>query len=438
MKPDDERLVRLHEALVERVEQLVTGDDFMRFVVESARFHRYSAQNRLLIAAQLIDRGMEPDGLTASYKTWTRVPAQGGGTCQVARGEKALWIYAPLTVTRREVDEHTGREKVVAAGVRGFKAVPVFHQAQLDRPPLLPEPPMPELLVGDDAPGLVWDAVAADLAADGYTVDLVDRARGAEWNGLTRFSTREVMVHHDLEPPQRLKTLLHEWAHVTMDHQHRAGGLGRHVAEVEAESVAYLLCERIGIDSQQYTVPYVSGWGGSVEVVKSTAERVLAASSNLIDRLESRLAIDLTPDVLAMAQAGVGDHEGGALRAADLLAHAGERLLDADRAELLAGPAPERVAALLAAAGFEATETAATLAQLGVDRQTAMVAMTSIHPFSHLDVAAGPLYDPAISRAAVASAYGDVASRAVDAALAAAPIVSPAAPRTLEINYLSR
>ena len=61
MKPDDERLARLHEALVERVEQLVSGEDFMRFVAESARFHRYSPQNRLLIACQLVDRGVEPE-----------------------------------------------------------------------------------------------------------------------------------------------------------------------------------------------------------------------------------------------------------------------------------------------------------------------------------------------------------------------------------------
>ena len=129
MKPDDERLTRLHEALVERVEQLVSGEDFMRFVAESDRFHRYSPQNRLLIACQLIDRRVEPVGLTASYKTWTRIPAQGGGTCQVAKGEKALWIYAPMTATRRVIDDETGDDRVVSAGVRGFKPVPVFHQS---------------------------------------------------------------------------------------------------------------------------------------------------------------------------------------------------------------------------------------------------------------------------------------------------------------------
>ncbi|MCW2750386.1 MAG: uncharacterized protein JWR83_1496 [Aeromicrobium sp.] len=398
MKPDDERLTRLHEALVERVEQLVSGDDFIRFVAESARFHRYSPQNRLLIACQLVDRGVEPDGVTASYKTWTRVPAEGGGTCQVAKGEKALWIYAPMTATQRVIDDPTGDERVVSAGVRGFKPVPVFHQSQLDRAPALPEPPTPELLRGDDAPARVWDAVVSELAVDGYAVGLVERASGATWNGQTSFTSREVRVHDDLDPPQRLKTLLHEWAHATMGHENRVSESSRHIAEVEAESVAYLLCDRVGVDSQQYTVPYVSGWAGSVEVVKATAERVLGATSKLIDTLENRLAIDLTPDLLALAgpvTTTVEDH----------LARAGDRLLSADRADLLGRPAPERIAALLASAGFDAGETAATFRQLGTDRQTASIAMTAIHPYDTVDHAVEPLYDPTTVRSVLADAY---------------------------------
>jgi len=400
VKPDDERLTRLHEALVERVEQLVSGEDFMRFVAESARFHRYSPQNRLLIACQLVDRGVEPDGLTASYKTWTRVPAEGGGTCQVAKGEKALWIYAPMTATQRVIDEKTGDERVVSAGVRGFKPVPVFHQSQLDRAPALPEPPTPELLRGEDTPARVWDAVVAELAIDGYAVGLVERARGAMWNGQTSFASREVRIHDDLEPPQRLKTLLHEWAHATMGHETRMSESGRHIAEVEAESVAYLLCDRVGVDSQQYTVPYVSGWAGSVDVVKATAERVLGATSKLIDRLENRLAIDLTPDLLALAQAGPVT-----ATVEDQMARAGDRLLSTDRAELLGRAAPERIAALLASAGFDAGETAATFRQLGVDRQTASIAMTAIHPYDTVDHPAEPLYDPTMVRSVLADAY---------------------------------
>jgi hypothetical protein len=185
-----------------------------------------------------------------------------------------------------------------------------------------------------------------------------------------------------------------------MGHETSVGDSSRHIAEVEAESVAYLLCDRVGVDSQQYTVPYVSGWAGSVEVVKATAERVLGATSKLIDRLENRLAIVLTPDLLALAQAGPVT-----ATVEDQLARAGDRLLSADRAELLGRAAPERIAALLASAGFDAGETATTFRQLGVDRQTASIAMTAIHPYDTVDHAAEPLYDPTEVRSVVADAY---------------------------------
>jgi hypothetical protein len=399
MKADDERLARLHEVLVARVTELVSGEDFMAFVAESAKFHRYSPQNRLLIACQLIDRGVQPDGLTASYKTWEKIPAIDGGRCQVAKGEKAMWIYAPMATTRRVIDDTTGDETVVAGKVRGFKPVAVFHQSQLEHAPALVEPPMPELLQGPDAPMRVWDAVAAELSTAGFTVGLVERGRGVSWNGQTDFTRREVRVHDDLAPAQRLKTLLHEWAHTTMGHDQP--GLDRRVMEVEAESVAYLLCERVGVDSQQYTVPYVTGWAGSVDVVKSTAERVLATSSKLCDRLEARLAIDLTPDILTLSQTPPV-----AATLDDRVVRAGDRLLPLERAELLQRSAPQRVASLLAAAGFDAGETAETFRQLGVDRQTASIAMTTIQPYAAVDRDAEPLYNPADARAALGDAYG--------------------------------
>src|SRR5207253_875429 len=61
----------------------------------------------------------------------------------------------------------------------------------------------------------------------------------------------------------------------------------------------YLVCATVGIDAAQYTIPYVSGWShGDVELVKATAERVLATTARLLGRLEERLDIVLNPDPL--------------------------------------------------------------------------------------------------------------------------------------------
>ncbi len=83
------------------------------------------------------------------------------------------------------------------------------------------------------------------------------------------------------------------------------------------------------------------------------------------------------------------------------------------RLDLLAQSAPGRIAALLAAAGFDAVEAAQTFQQLGVDQESAAVGMTAIYPYASVDRAAEPLYDPAASRAALADAYG-AASTAVE------------------------
>jgi hypothetical protein len=85
-------------------------------------------------------------------------------------------------------------------------------------------------------------------------------------------------------------------------------------------------------------------------------------------------------------------------------------LLDAERLDLLARSAPDRIAALLAAAGFDAVEAAQTFQQLGVDQESAAIGMTAIYPYATVDRSAEPLYDPAAARAALADAYGSVSA----------------------------
>lgn len=133
-----ERLAELHATLVARVEALVTGEDWTGFLAQARRFHRYSPNNQNLLAAQLLERGTDPgEGAVASFTTWGRLRDINGDGCRIRKGEKALWVYAPITATRRTLDEATGTEQVVTLGVRGFKPVPVFHSTQLAVPPAL-------------------------------------------------------------------------------------------------------------------------------------------------------------------------------------------------------------------------------------------------------------------------------------------------------------
>jgi hypothetical protein len=96
----------------------------------------------------------------------------------------------------------------------GFKLVPVFHQGQLVAPPDLPA--QPKLLDGQDPPPEVWNAIAEQIYAAGYTQQRgpLDRPAGAK--GVTSFIERTVTVRDDLAPAQALKTQIHELGHVLM------------------------------------------------------------------------------------------------------------------------------------------------------------------------------------------------------------------------------
>ena len=293
---DHARLVdELHTQLTERLEQMTTSDEWFDYLATARRFHRYSPQNQLLLALQ----GAE--GHVAGYSTWRHIPARGGGTCQVAKGSVGLKILAPLTTRTVDVDDATG-EETTTRRLRGFRTVKVFHQGQLVAPPDIGDNVLPELLTGENRWQHVWSAVSGHLEATGYTVDLHTRSAVETWNGMTSWSDRAVLVADDLEPPQRLKTLLHEWAHVELAHDTR--DLARPIKEVEAESVAYLLSQSVGLDSGAYSVPYVANWArGDVEVVRTTAEQVLTTTKRLVTTIETELGIELTPDVFDHAVA---------------------------------------------------------------------------------------------------------------------------------------
>ena len=294
MPVDRDALDALHQRMLGDLSELTSGPDWLAWLHTARQFHRYSPQNQMLLAAQ------GASGLVASYRTWQRIPAQDGGTCQVAKGEHGLTILAPMTVTGRDIDEITGDEIVVARWIRGFKAVKVFHQGQLVSPPALHEPPIPELLTGENRWQHVWAAVQGQLELAGYTVEIATRSPIDTWNGRTDFSLGEVNVSDHLEPPQRLKTLLHEWGHIALAHDTTPGLTGP-IREVEAESVAYLIANTIGLDSSAYTLPYVAGWAsGDHDLVAHTAQRVLTTTATMITAIEHELGVNLTPDIFTI------------------------------------------------------------------------------------------------------------------------------------------
>lgn len=283
----------LHNALREKLTNMASSDDWINYLSAARTFHRYSPQNQMLLAMQ------GAQGHVAGYRTWQRIPSTDGGTCQVAKGQSGLRILAPMKGSAKTVDETTGDE-VTKHFLRGFRTVKVFHQGQLVAGPDIGQDAVtPTLLTGTNRWQDVFSAVKDHLEADGYDVGFQTPTPTESWNGYTDYNAAKVRIASTLEGPQQVKTLLHEWAHVQLDHHERSiGGLTRDMREVEAESVAYLLGQTIGLDSQGYSVPYITGWsGGDPKLIEQTALQVLETTKQLVGTLEHELGVKLIVDL---------------------------------------------------------------------------------------------------------------------------------------------
>ena len=285
--PED-RLAAAQAKLADAISAIATSEDWQRLLSISRSFHRYSPSNQLLLAAQ----GAE--GAVASFNTWKKVPAADGGTCSVAAGETALRVFAPVKIVQKEIDDETGEELIERSMLR-FKLVPVFHQGQLVSPPDFPM--QPRLLDSIEPPPHVWSAIAKQIQAAGFVLERGPLQGGEGPKGVTDHSARRVVVRDDLSPAQALKTQVHELAHVMLHDAEQRVGMARDRMEVEAESVAYVVLDTLGVDAGEYSIPYVANWAGADgDLVRSTAQRVLAAAREITARLEGELGVELQPD----------------------------------------------------------------------------------------------------------------------------------------------
>ncbi len=266
----NDKLKAAHEKLKSAVEAIVSGDEWQRMLKVAARFHKYSFSNILLIQMQ------RPDAtLVAGFNKWKSL-----GRC-VRRGEKGIAILAPCKYKTRIEDEH-GEEKTLQQ-VRGFRVVYVFDISQTDGEPIEDLDAVRPKLLDGDAPEGIWDALVAQANDAGYEV--VRERKGSE-NGYCDFLGNRIGIRADVAPAQAVKTLIHELGHALLHAEDPVAS--RELAEVEVESVAYIVCDALGLDTSDYSFAYVARWsGGSADVVKQTTERVLGCARGILECLEA-------------------------------------------------------------------------------------------------------------------------------------------------------
>lgn len=262
-----ERLQELHARLISSVEALVSGEDWQQMLRVAARFHRYSFYNQMLIMAQ------SPDAIrVAGFNTWRSLGRS------VRKGEKGIAILAPCIY--KKCLEDSNDADVEARVLRGFRVVHVFDVSQTDGEEI-PEV-LPRRLEGEVAQEL-WEGLAAQAKALGYRI--ITEPLGGRRNGYCDFGAKVIVIREGVSGAQALKTLVHEVAHATV----HSPTYDRIAAEIEAESIAYIVCNVLGLDTDEYSFPYVASWsGGDIEKIKAAGERVVSTARGIL----STLAVD--------------------------------------------------------------------------------------------------------------------------------------------------
>jgi antirestriction protein ArdC len=233
------------------------------------RFHRYSWGNTLLIACQ------RPDATrVAGFHAWLRLGRH------VRKGEHGIAILAPVVPRLRVLDAESGEETWIAGAPRAFRVAHVFDVSQTEGQEL-PPPPLSRLEGSD--PDDRYTQLRAVAHGLGFTVE-EDHLDG-EVNGDCNHALRRIRVEVANEPRQQVKTLAHELAHAIL-HEDREG-LSRERAELEAESVAFVACAGLGIQTATYSFGYVATWVGGGEAARraiaESAERIQRAARVILD-----------------------------------------------------------------------------------------------------------------------------------------------------------
>src|SRR5579863_46954 len=215
----DDRHAELVNRLTDGIAALTTSAEWRRYLEFQARFHRYSTGNVILILSQCPEATR-----VAGFRAW-----QAHGR-SVRKGERAIWILAPLVRSRQsDIDE--------AERVFGFKWVPVFDVGQTDGAEL-PEACRP--LAGEQGAG-DYERLVEIAHLIGFSVE--DHRFEGQTNGDCCHRQHRIRVNSSRSTRQRVKTLAHERGHAIL-HEHVAD---LRVAELEAESTAYVVCQHLGI-----------------------------------------------------------------------------------------------------------------------------------------------------------------------------------------------
>lgn len=280
------RTEEILEKLDQGLTELFNSETYRNYLKTMSKFHNYSFNNTLLIAMQRPDAS-----LVAGYTDWQRKFHR-----QVQQGEKGIYIIAPSPY-KKEVEKEvqnltTGKMEIkkVEVTIPAYKAVSVFDVSQTE---------------GEEIPTLVvneligevenWErlkSILTELSPVPVSYEkLTDGSKG--YYSLT---DKKIVIKEEMEQKQELKTLIHEVAHALLHDKdgslvegvEKSKNMDSRTREVQAESVAYSVCQHLGIDTSEYSFGYIAGWssGKDKKELKASMETIRKTTNHMMSGIE--------------------------------------------------------------------------------------------------------------------------------------------------------
>ena len=291
-----EKLKEITDRLEQGIAELFDSERYREYLKVMSKFHNYSFNNTLLIAMQ------KPDAsLVAGFSAWKNNFGR-----NVMKGQKGIKIIAPSPFKIRQevekIDPHTQKPIIGKDGkpvteekevkIPAYKVVSVFDVSQTE---------------GKELPDIAVDELTGDV--DRYKdffaalektspVPIAFENIGGGSHGYYHLEDKRIAINEGMSELQTLKTAIHEIAHAKLhdidlnapkDEQPR---VDRRTREVEAESVAYTVCQHYGLDTSDYSFGYVAGWSSGRELseLKSSLETIRSAAAEIINSIDENLA----------------------------------------------------------------------------------------------------------------------------------------------------
>lgn len=278
MSKNQEKIKAALNRIEDCLETINTDEDWMKFLSFQAQFYNYSFGNAMLIFSQ------NPNATyVKGYKAWNQLGRY------VKKGSKGLAILAPC-IRKVEVfkepenknlyhDEEA--EKEIKKVVSGFRIAYVYDIADTDGDDSM----LPVLVTGLAGNGEQEKEIYERLLNVISKEHCVQEVSGTTSKGSFNLETEVISIRGDLEYLQKIKTLLHEYAHLLDFQMHPEDDISRNRRELIAESVAFIVSLRLGLDTSRYSMSYIKSWLKDKEELKIIADSVQKIAYTIITEL---------------------------------------------------------------------------------------------------------------------------------------------------------